>query len=142
MLYEIIRYLNILPYGADPTGLIQRVEEGEFVIADGQISLSTELYNGQHFVIEGSNMNDGAYTAPVDLTDERFEGKVYVLSKNQAFEALLEKAFAQKQAFDNPSKFQTESFGGYSYTIATDANGRPLTWKTAMAADFRPWRKV
>ena len=40
------------------------------------------------------------------------------------------------------SPFTSESFGGYAYTKATDANGSPIGWKKAFASRLSKWRKL
>ena len=40
------------------------------------------------------------------------------------------------------SPFTSESFGGYSYTKATDANGAPIGWQKAFASRLNKWRKL
>jgi hypothetical protein len=41
-----------------------------------------------------------------------------------------------------PSPFTSESFGGYAYTKATDANGAPIGWQKAFASRLNKWRKL
>ena len=40
------------------------------------------------------------------------------------------------------SPYTSESFGGYSYTKATDANGAPIGWQKAFASRLNKWRKL
>ena len=40
------------------------------------------------------------------------------------------------------SPYTAESFGGYSYTKATDANGAPIGWKKAFASRLNKRRKI
>ena len=40
------------------------------------------------------------------------------------------------------SPYTAESFGGYSYTKATDANGAPIGWQKAFASRLNKWRKI
>jgi len=44
----------------------------------------------------------------------------------------------------NPSgPYTSESFGGYSYTKATNhATGRPVTWQDAFRSALNQWRKL
>jgi len=43
----------------------------------------------------------------------------------------------------NPaSGYVSESFGGWSGTKATGANGAPLSWKTVYGARLNRWRKI
>jgi hypothetical protein len=51
------------------------------------------------------------------------------------------KAYNESDA-GKASPFTSESFGGYSYTKATDANGAPIGWQKAFASRLNKWRKL
>ena len=38
--------------------------------------------------------------------------------------------------------YRSESFGGYAYTKATDANGAPIGWQKAFASRLNQWRRL
>jgi hypothetical protein len=41
-----------------------------------------------------------------------------------------------------PSAFTSESFGGYSYSKATDSNGVAVTWKAVFASRLNKYRRI
>jgi hypothetical protein len=51
------------------------------------------------------------------------------------------KAYNESDA-GKPSPFTSESFGGYSYTKATDASGAPIGLQKAFASRLNKWRKL
>lgn len=116
---------------------------GNFEISGGQISLDF-LKNGQYFRIIGSTFNDGVYQYPADdLTDELFAGAIWAMAVPPAVIALS----AEIEEFNNsdaakPTTYVSESFGGYSYTKATDSDGVPLGWRKVFADRLRKWRKL
>ena len=102
------------------------------------------LQEGQYFRIVGSVFNDGVYQYPAtSLTDEVFEGAVWAMAVPPTLIALSAeiKAYNDSDA-GKPSPFTSESFGGYSYTKATDANGAPIGWQKAFASRLAKWRKL
>ena len=117
---------------------------GTFTISGGSIAPLDFLQAGQYFRIIGSVFNDGVYQYPAtSLTDEVFEGAVWAMSLPPdliALSAEIEK-YQQSDA-GKASPFTSESFGGYSYTKATDANGAPIGWQKAFASRLNKWRKL
>lgn len=117
---------------------------GKFTIRGGSIAPLDFLQDGQYFRIIGSVFNDGVhqYTA-ADLTDEIFHGAVWSMAVPPAVIDLA----AEIEEYNNsdagkPSPFTAESFGGYSYTKATDASGAPIGWQKAFASRLNKWRKL
>lgn len=117
---------------------------GTFTISGGSIAPLDFLQEGQYFRIVGSVFNDGVYQYPAtSLTDEVFEGAVWAMRLPPAVIALsAEIEEYNKSEAGKPSPFTAESFGGYSYTRATDKNGKPIGWKQAFADRLREWRKL
>ena len=117
---------------------------GKFEISGGSIAPLDFLQEGQYFRIVGSVFNDGVYQHPAtSLTDEVFEGAVWAMAVPPALIALS----AEIEEYNNsdagkPSPFTAESFGGYSYTKATDASGAPIGWQKAFASRLNKWRKL
>ena len=117
---------------------------GTFTISDGSISPSNFLQDGQYFRIVGSVFNDGVHRHPAhDLTDETFDGAVWAMAVPPAVIDLA----AEIEEYNNSdagkaSPFTAESFGGYSYTKATDANGAPISWQKAFASRLNKYRKL
>ena len=117
---------------------------GKFEISGGSIAPLDFLQEGQYFRIVGSVFNDGVYQYPAtSLTDEVFEGAVWAMAVPPTLIALS----AEIEEYNNsdagkPSPFTSESFGGYAYTKATDANGAPICWQKAFASRLNKWRKL
>lgn len=121
------------------------IHEGTYTIEDGGITLPF-LESGQYFRICGSVFNDGLYKYPVsDLKAETFEGTVWALAVPQAVIELAEEieAWQKKNGDASVSPYQSESFGGYQYSKATDsASGGAVTWQTAFRSRLSAWRKL
>jgi hypothetical protein len=120
---------------------------GTFAISDGLISpLSSSLIAGQYIRIVGSLLNDGIYLLPSNFTistlvNETFTGAIFGLAIPRDLVTLDSEITAWVAA--NPaSGYVSESFGGWSGTKATGANGAPLSWKSVYAARLNRWRKI
>ena len=139
MLEQVLMHLNnwfLVPGG---------IHEDAYTIKDGSIALPF-LQNGQYFRICGSVFNDGLHRYPAaDLTDEAFEGTVWALAVPQAVASLADEidAWETKNGAAAVGPYQSESFGGYSYTKATDAHtGGAVTWQSAFRSRLSAWRKL
>lgn len=118
--------------------------DGTYTIQDGTIDLPF-LLDGQYFLIEGSVLNDGVYQyPPFELDDETFTGTIVPLKPPKAFLNLCEDIaqYVEKYGGSNVGPYSSESFGGYTYTRATNQNGSPQTWKDVFASRLNEWRKV
>ena len=117
---------------------------GTFTISGGSIAPLDFLQEGQYFLIVGSVFNDGVYQYPAaSLTDEVFEGAVWAMAVPPTLIALAAEIKAYNDSdVGKTSPFTAESFGGYSYTKATDANGAPIGWQKAFASRLNKWRKL
>ena len=117
---------------------------GTFTISGGSISPSDFLLDGQYFRIVGSVFNDGVHRHPAhDLTDETFDGAVWAMAVPPAVVELLQKIQEFEAATANaPTAYISESFGGYSYTKATDENGLPVGWRSVFKSELNRWRKL
>ena len=117
---------------------------GKFTISGGSIAPLDFLQDGQYFRIVGSVFNDGVHQYPVpDLTDEVFYGAVWAMAVPPTLIDLsAEIEEYNKSDAGKPSPFTAESFGGYSYTKATDASGAPISWQEAFASRLNRWRKL
>ena len=115
-----------------------------FTISGGSISPSDFLQEGQYFRIVGSVFNDGVYRFPAnDLVDETFKGAVWAMAVPPAVVELLHKINDFEKAEANaPTAYTSESFGGYSYTKATDASGLPVGWRSVFKSELNKWRKL
>ena len=117
---------------------------GTFTISGGSISPSNFLQDGQYYRIVGSVFNDGVHRHPAhDLTDETFDGAVWAMAVPPAVVELLQKIQEFEAATANaPTAYISESFGGYSYTKATDENGLAVGWRSGVKSELNRWRKL
>ena len=122
------------------------IYRGTFTISGGELAPLDFLKQGQYFRIVGSVMNDGVYKYPCkELTDESFCGEVWAMGVPPAVIALLAdiNAWITKYGESTESPYQSESFAGYSYTKATDAQSNGLaTWQTMFRGQLSRWRKI
>ena len=127
---------------------------GTFVIADGAITHDLDLQEGQYFRIIGSVFNDGVhkYNDQLELQDETFEGAIWLMAIPPDVIALSKEIDDWKtkyQTIDSPSMspYNSESFGGYSYSKSggssssgnVDLSG---TWQGVFADKLNHWRKI
>ena len=121
------------------------IHSGTFTIEGGGITLPFLLTN-QYFRIVGSVFNDGLHQYPaVDLTDETFTGSVWALAIPKAGIELADEIsnWQTKNGEASTSPYQSESFGGYQYSKATDAEtGGAVTWQSAFKKQLSAWRKI
>lgn len=109
---------------------------GEIKIEDGTLSVDTEGY--KYIRIINSKLNDGVYdVTAMELTDEDFDGAVWLLKLPRPFLTLCERIELWQTANEGKELFQSESFGGYSYSRAADAT----SWQGIFRNDLDGWRK-
>lgn len=119
----------------------QTLPEQEWTIADGTMDVPGAL-PGQYVRIIGSVLNDGVYQYPLTgLVDETFTGTVRLLAiKKAVLEMVPEiEAWCEK---NQPTAYTSESFAGYSYSKATNANGLAAGWQDVFRAQLAPYRKM
>ena len=120
---------------------------GVYKIEKGSITLPF-LFEGQYFRIIGSVFNDGIYQYPVStLTDEEFDGAIWALAIPPEIISLADeiKNWQEKYGESANSPYQSESFGGYSYTAKSNnsmGGNKSFTWKDAFASRLNDWRKI
>ena len=121
------------------------IHSGTFSIKDGGITLPF-LADGQYFRIIGSVFNDGLHQYPAtDLVDEEVSGVIWALAIPPAVVDLADEIqkWQEKNGEASVSPYQSESFGGYSYSKATDAEtGGAVTWQSAFKQQLSAWRKI
>lgn len=122
--------------------------EGTFTISDGTIELP-ELMEGQYFCIRGSRFNDGVYQYPVlDLADEVFTGTIWEMRPPRAFLQLVAEIETWQEKYGEivNTPYQSESFGGYSYSKASGSAGSSDTdgagWQGVFKHRLNAWRKL
>lgn len=141
MISEILDYLNNYFIG-------QKVF-GKFKIENGIIDTDT-IAKGRYFAIRGSVFNDGVYQYPTtDLHDEEFDGAIWLLNIPLDLINIAKdmKDWQDKNGIDSPAMgpYQSESFGGYSYTKGTGSvysnsvfdayKGRLSRWKKVASVE-------
>lgn len=123
------------------------VHEGVYTIKSSTLELPF-LQNGQYYRICGSVFNDGLHRygdIEDKLQNETFTGTVWALAIPKAVVELSAKIeeWQTKNGEAVASPFASESFGGYSYTKATDSvTGAVATWETVFRAQLNPYRKA
>lgn len=117
---------------------------GVYKIEKGSITLPF-LIEGQYFRIIGSVFNDGIYQYPVStLTDEEFNGAIWALAIPPEIINLADEInqWQEQYGASTNSPYQSESFGGYSYTVKNNNESNNFTWKNAFANRLNEWRKI
>lgn len=128
---------------------------GDFVISNGQISPVVD-FPTNYIRIIGSRLNDGVHkvsdftTKP--LQDEAFHGAIWVMSPTSAFLELvaeIEAWQAKNGGVDSNamSPYQSESFGGYSYSKSgggsSDGGASSVpTWQSTYASRLKAYRRI
>ena len=124
---------------------VKDIHNGTFEIVGGKITPLVFIQENQYFRIVGSVFNDGVYknTADLVLTDEIFSGSVWAMAVPPSVVALAEEIKKYSESDEaKPSAYNSESFGGYAYTKATDENGAPIGWKKVFASRLNKYRRI
>jgi hypothetical protein len=144
MLEEILGYIHNF--------FIKEVYGGKFNIHDGNVDVDF-LQNNQYFRIVGSVFNDGVYKYPeTHLISEEFEGEVWALAIPPALLKVVDEIAAWVAKYGGVdsqvmSPYNSESFGGYSYTKSAGyqsdggSNSHPIWW-SAFGPKLNQWRKI
>jgi len=119
---------------------------GTFTVSNGSLSIPG-AQDGQYIRICDSVFNDGVYGYPVSgLKDETFDGVIWLLAIPQEVVDLSKQIdeWQNEYAEDMRSPYQSESFGGYSYTKASaqGSDGTGTTWVDIFADQLKKWRKI
>ena len=127
---------------------------GDWTISGGVITPSLDLPT-DYIRIVGSRLNDGVHkrnkTGGFDLTDEEFNGGIWVMSPPSDFLALVDEISAWQEKYgvltsENMSPFQSESFGGYSYSKASGGSSAGSssvpTWQSQYASRLKRYRRI
>lgn len=143
MMTELCQYLKNW-FNRKPDGESYTKWMGTFTITGGVID-GVELAEGQYYRIMGSLFNDGVHKAGDELTDETFDGEVWSMAVPPAVVTLAQDiaTWKEKHGEQALSPYQSESFGGYSYTKATSASGGMATdWRDVFGPRLAIWRKI
>ena len=123
---------------------------GEITIQDKAITneqFLAAIKPNQYFRIVGSIFNDGVYcfNDKLELEDETFNGAIWLMAVPKSV-LVLEKEIEDWQskygdALQSP--YQSESFGGYSYSKASGKNGGgAVSWQDAFASKLNLYRRI
>lgn len=140
MLEQVLDYIH--------NYFVKDIVKDTFTVSSGSLDVSF-LQDGQYFMIRGSIFNDGIHQYPTsDLADEVFEGEVWAMAVPPSVIALVgeieEWVGANSEAINSP--FQSESFGGYSYTkkseLGSSSYGGTPVWAGVFGSRLNRWRKI
>lgn len=138
MLEEVLFYLNnwFLPRE-------NGIWKDHYSVKEGQLDLPF-LKDGQYYRIVGSLFNDGLYRYGEEtlLTDETFEGEIWALEVPKSVLAITEEITTWIEKNGAAGPYTSESFGGYSYSKATNAKGMAAGWQDVFADRLKSWKKL
>lgn len=133
---------------------------GEITIRNGSVekvqadeAVPFSLIEGQYCRIIGSVLNDGVHLYPfTDLEDETFTGSIWAMAVPPTVIALageIDEWLNKYGGVDSASMspFNSESFGGYSYSKSGSGAGNQASdgaggWQSVFANRLRHWRKI
>ena len=124
---------------------VKDIHNETFEIVGGKITPLDFIQENQYFRIVGSVFNDGVYknTADLKLTNEVFCGAVWSMAVPPSVVDLAAEIKKYNESDEaKPSAYQSESFGGYSYSKATDENGAPMGWRKVFASRLNKYRRI
>lgn len=125
---------------------------GECVIEDGVLPASLPIPDGVWYRIRGSYLNDGMHLKGDEsegLVDETFSGTITTHVIPRPLLAVVEEIckYQEKNGESASGPYQSESFGGYSYTLkgnssASGTNVPTTGWRAAFAGQLNQYRKL
>lgn len=126
------------------------IRNNAFTFDDGK---DPGLLTGQYYRIVGSVFSDGIHQygseKQGELADETFTGAIWALAIPKEVVALADEINAWRVKYDNAdsaalSPFQSESFGGYSYSKGGGAStgGSGADWTGIFKKRLNTWRKI
>lgn len=142
MLENILKYLNNHFYAWQ--------EVGGFIINDNKIKVKANYVQGQYIRITGSILNNGVYQIKnvegemielEGLTNEIFEGCIFGLAIPKDLLKLAE-VIEEYEKENKKNNVISESFGGYSYTKATDKSGNIASWESVYFNALCKYRRI
>ena len=121
-------------------------------IRDGSLPASISFPDGVWYRIQGSYLNDGIHLRGSEdegLVDETFSGTVTVHKPPKALLRIVGEIsdWQTEQGKTANGPYQSESFGGYSYTLkgnstASGTNSPSTGWRAVFAGRLSQWRKL
>ena len=143
--------MNLTEFCTETNNWFDRGKEklyGTFDIVNNELIIEPSfLQVGQYFRIAGSVFNDGVYQYPaLDLTDETFEGVIWQMAVPKEVLTLIKDITAYELANADviASPYNSESFGGYSYSkgMGNAGGGSSADWQAHFARRINKWRKL
>ena len=121
---------------------------GQFTVEDGVLVFDggdMDIADGQYYRIIGSKFNDRVYKhGSEDLVAETFNGAVWLMAIPRDVVSLATEIEAWQTQYGEVtmSPYQSESFGGYSYSKASGGSSTVPTWQSTFKSRLSPWRKI
>ena len=130
---------------------------GDFTIQSGSITqdgVEVPIKDGQYFRVIGSIFNDGVHlfgSVSSVLIDEDFSGEIWLMAVPKAVVDLAAEIGSWVEKYGgvdsvNMSPYNSESFGGYSYSKSgggsSDGTSGAGTWQGVFAKRLNIWRKI
>lgn len=146
MLTEICGYLNNYFDVERHSGSI-KIVSGDIYCDDKQISIE----EGQYIALFRKGFVLGVYKYGEDeLDDKEFDGSVWLLDFPATFLALVGEISAWQDKYGGVDSaamgpFNSESFGGYSYTKASGSssgNAVAVSWQSTYGSRLAQYKKV
>ena len=132
----------------------REIHTGSFTITGGTITADF-LQANQYYRVCGSIFNDGIHQygkeAQGEMVNETFDGAVWALGIPKAVIDLAEEISAWREKYEAAdsaalSPFNSESFGGYSYSKSagngSGGNSTGVSWQTVFGSRLNMWRKL
>lgn len=114
---------------------------GEFAFEPDTVPAG--VVQGQYFLVCGSIFNDGVHLAGAgDLTAETFCGTVQPMRVPPAFAELVRKITEYDEKLPSGGVYVSQSFNGWSGTMATGSDGLPADGVTRYRKEINQWRKL
>lgn len=148
MLTELCAYLKNY-FLVDYLHPEERIHYGTFTIENAQLESLPFLSDGQYFRVVGSLFNDGVYKYGSDqLVDETFTGAIWAMSVPPDVVTLADDITewieANSKSLNSP--YQSESFGGYSYSKSSGGSSGNSSaaygWQDQFASRLAPYRRL
>lgn len=126
---------------------------GDVAVIDGKVYFNgseIEMNEGQHFALVRTRYVYGVYAYGDEIEDSEFEGAVWIMDVPKDVLDVVVRMTAWEEAnggSDSPamSPYQSESFGGYSYSKASGGGGKvgsSVFDNAEFASVLRPFKKI
>lgn len=152
MLTELCAFLHNY-FLADNRNPDKYIHHGTFTVTEGQMQALPFLVPGQYFRVIGSVFNDGVWQYQPDgespaMADETFDGTIWAMSVPPDVLGIVEdiKAWNAANATALNSPYQSEAWGGYSYSKASGggvggSGSGAYGWQDQFALRLAPYQR-